>query len=75
MAIPIIITLDGSRPLEEVHQDLLQAGFELNQSLEAINVLTGTHATPDQLRSIPGVSDVSEDQPIQLPPPDSPTTW
>jgi hypothetical protein len=75
MAIPLVITLDGSRPMEEVRQDLLQAGFELNQSLDAINVLTGAHPDPAKLKTIAGLADVSEDHPIQLPPPDSPTTF
>lgn len=75
MAISLVITLDGSRPMEEVRRDLLQSGFELNQSLDEINVVTGTHSDPSKLKAIAGLAGISEDHPIQLPPPDSPTTW
>ena len=67
-----IVTIGDDRPFAEVAADLAQAGLTIEQSLDSIGSVIGTvsHAALPRLRCIPGVLDVSEDQPIQLPPQD-----
>ncbi len=70
-------TCSGERDLAQVAEDLSARGLRLDQTLSEIGVIVGD--APDEvvedLRSVPGVSDVSPDQPIDIGPPDAPTTW
>jgi hypothetical protein len=64
--------------MREVTRDLQAAGFEVDSEMEAINNVTGWVPAKDRIepvRSVGGVADVSEDYPIDIGPPDSPTTW
>lgn len=70
-----VVTIGDERPFAEVAAELAQAGLTIEQSLDVIGSVTGT-TTPAALpglRRIRGVLDVSEDQPIQLPPQDGST--
>jgi hypothetical protein len=72
-----VVTLSGERPLDAVRRDMEEAGFKAGHVLEAIGVVTG-ECDPEaaaKLRQVAGVADVSPDSPIDLGPPDSPTTW
>jgi hypothetical protein len=72
-----IVTLSSERPLGDVRRDLSGAGFKIDQVLEEIGVVTG-ECEPDvaeKVRGVKGVADISADAPIDLGPPDSPTTW
>jgi len=69
----MIITTSGKRPLHDVVRDLKAAGFDVDQTLEAINIITGSapaNATK-ALRAVSDVVDVSEDHPVDIGPPDS----
>lgn len=70
-----IVTIGEERPFAEVAAELAQAGLTIEQSLDMIGCVTGTTtpAAVPRLRAIRGVLDVSEDQPIQLPPQDGTT--
>lgn len=59
----LVITTSGKRPLHEIARDLEAAGFEVEQSLNEIKIITGRGAAgiEDKLRSIKGVDDVSDD--------------
>lgn len=67
----MVITLSGKRPIKAVTRDLKAAGFEVDQVLDAIGSVTGS-ADPKvvkKLKGIPGVADVSQDQPVDIGPP------
>lgn len=72
-----IVTTSGGRSLKDVARDLEAAGFAIDEVLEAIGIITGSasDSVAEKLRAVPGVADVSPDQPIDIGPPDSPTTW
>jgi hypothetical protein len=72
-----IITASGERPLAEVADDLARAGLTVDAVLDAIGIITGSAdaAATDALRDVPGVTDVSPDQAIDIGPPDAPATW
>ncbi len=61
----LVITTSG-RPLQDIARDLEGAGFEVEQVLDAIKIITGqgTVDIEDTLRSIKGVDDVSDDFPV-----------
>jgi hypothetical protein len=62
---PLVITTSG-RPLKEIARDLEAEGFEVEQSLDEIKIITGqgTAGSEDKLRAIKGVDDVSDDHPV-----------
>jgi hypothetical protein len=70
----LVITTSGNRSVKDVARDLKDAGFDVEEVLESINVVTGkgTADSKDKLRSIQDVVDVSEDQPVDIGPPGSP---
>ena len=70
---PMVITISGDRSIHEVASDLKAAGFDVEQVLESVNVVTGSgHANAkERLRSISGVVDVSDDHPVDIGPPGS----
>jgi hypothetical protein len=72
-----IVTLSGDRPAAEVRQALSEHGFEVDQALEEIGVLTGRSddATADKARGVSGVADVAADSSIDIGPPDADPTW
>jgi hypothetical protein len=72
-----IITTSGDRSLDEIKKDLIDSGFDVDQVLDQIGCITGeaSDAIAHQLRNIPGVVDVSPDEPIDIGPPDADVTW
>jgi uncharacterized protein YnzC (UPF0291/DUF896 family) len=69
----LVITTSGKRPIHDVARDLSAAGFDVEQVLDSINVVTGKghDASKDKLRSVKGVVDVSDDYPVSIGPPDA----
>jgi hypothetical protein len=70
----MVITVSGDRPIREVADDLKAAGFDVNEVLDTIGVVTGS-AHPDtkkSLRSLRGVADVSDHHAVDIGPPDAP---
>lgn len=69
-----IVTTSGKHPLKDVKKSLTESGFAVDQVLEEIGIITGTSSDDDveRLRKVAGVSDVSPDEDVQIPPPDSP---
>ena len=58
-------------------RNLLDSGFEVEQVLDEIGIITGA-ASDDvvkRLRSVPGVADISPEPSVDIGPPDSPVTW
>lgn len=72
-----VVTTSGDRSLSDVKKELTEAGFAIDQVLDEIGVITGSAGDDDaeRLRSVPGVTDVSPDSPIDIGPPDEPVTW
>ena len=69
----MVITMSGDRPIHDVAGELKAAGFDVDQVLEFVGTVTGS-ALPSKaarLRKIKGVADVSEDQPVDIGPPDA----
>lgn len=72
-----VVTLSGDRPLAHLRHDLAAAGFAVDHEMEEIGVVTGNcdDAAASRVRELAGVADVSGDAPIDIGPPDSPSTW
>ena len=72
-----IVTTSGDRSPKDVAKDLKAKGFTVDQVLDEIGAITGAadEAVVSKLRAIEGVADVSPDEPIDIGPPDAPTTW
>jgi hypothetical protein len=72
-----VITTSGDRDLTEIAEELATRGFTTDQALGEIGVLVGSAPSDvlDDLRSVPGVADISQDKQIDIGPPDSPVTW
>jgi hypothetical protein len=72
-----VVSTSGERPLSEVKKKLTEAGFAVEQVLDAIGSITGSagDSVVKSVRSIPGVADVSPETPIDIGPPDAPVTW
>lgn len=66
----LVVTVAG-RPIHEVTHDLKAAGFEVNEVLDTIGVVTGSaHAGQmPKLKSVRGVTDVSADHDVDIGPP------
>ena len=70
----LVVTLSGDHEIKKVTRELKAKGFEVDQVLDAIGVVTGS-ALPDdvaKMRKIPGVKDVSADTPVDIGPPGCP---
>ncbi len=72
-----IVTTSGDRPLGDVAKSLKERGFEVGEVLDEIGCIVGSADADvaEELRKVPGVTDVSPDRPIDIGPPDSPVTW
>jgi hypothetical protein len=69
----LVITTSGKRSIHEVARDLKDAGFEVDQVLDSINVVTGK-GDAGKLRSVKDVVDVSGDNPVDIGPPGAPVS-
>ena len=70
---PVVVTLTGERPIDEVADDLKAAGLSVDQVLTSTGIVTGS-AHPEaveRLRKVRGVGDVSPDHPVDIGPPGS----
>lgn len=71
------ITTSGDRSLKDIRKDVKEAGFSVDEVYEEIGIITGaaSEAVAKKLKAIPGISDVSPEEDIDIGPPDSPVTW
>jgi hypothetical protein len=69
-----VVTVSGNHVIQNVTRELKAKGFEVDQVLDAIGVVTGSALPGDvaEMRKIPGVQDVSADQPVDIGPPGTP---
>ena len=69
-----VVTTSGKRSLNEIKKEAIEAGFTVEEMLEAIGCLTGAGSdnVAERLRKIQGVDDVSPEPPqISIGPPDA----
>jgi hypothetical protein len=71
-----IVSTSGERPLQDIAQDLTEAGFTISRVLDQIGSIVGTASDDiiENLRAIPGVTDISPEEDIDIGPPDAPVT-
>ena len=72
-----IVTTSADRPVKEVAKELEGAGFVVGDLLEEVGTIVGTgdDQAAERVRAVRGVSDVSQDSPIDIGPPDGDETW
>ena len=72
-----VVTLSGRRSLAEVRNELKSAGFTVDETLEAIGVITGEcdEKAAAKVRRIAGIEDVSPEQRIDIGPPGGSGGW
>ena len=73
-----IITISGERSISAVKKDITALGFDVAEVLKEIGSITGTatDSTAKKIRSIPGVTDLSEDPgEFSIGDPGSDLTW
>jgi hypothetical protein len=72
----LVVTVSPGRPIHEVTHDLKAAGFQVNEVLDAIGVVTGSaHADHlSKLKAVRGVADVSPDHEVDIGPPGAPVS-
>jgi hypothetical protein len=70
----LVVTIVPGTDLNTVSTQLVQAGLQLHETLEAIGTITGSADDADipQLRRVPGVADVAKSVPVQIGPPGTP---
>jgi hypothetical protein len=72
----LVVTVSGDRRIHEVAHDLKATGFQVDQVLDAIGVVTGSADSKSivKLRKVPGVKDVSSDHVVNVGPPGAPVS-
>lgn len=72
-----IITTSGKEKLADIQKQLKEKGFSVDEVMEEIGIISGTATdeVANKLRSVPGVTDVSPDNEINIGPPGSKETW
>jgi hypothetical protein len=71
-----VVTVSGDHPIHEVARKLKASGFQVDQVMDAIGVVTGS-ALPTslaKLRKVAGVADVSSDHAVDIGPPGAPVS-
>jgi len=70
----LIVTVHPGADLDSVAEQLAKAGLQVRDKLHAVGSITGSAQDQHipQLRSIPGVADVSPGHSFQLNPPGTP---
>jgi hypothetical protein len=72
-----VVTTSAVRPMAEIAKDLSAAGFKIDQTLDAIGVITGKSDAKavGKARAVHGVTDVSPELQVDIGPPNSRDTW
>jgi len=71
-----VVTTSGGRALSDVRNDLVERGFNVDQVLGEIGLITGAAEddVADMARKVSGVIDVSPEIPTDVGPPDAPVS-
>ncbi len=72
-----VVTTSSSRPIDAIAAELEEAGFTVDQILEAIGSIIGRSgaASIARLQAIDGVTDVAPSGDIDIGPPGKDPTW
>jgi hypothetical protein len=72
-----VVTTSLERPVGEIARELSAAGFEVEQTLAEIGVITGKSDDTGvaKARKLRGVTDVSPEPEVDIGPPGSRETW
>jgi hypothetical protein len=72
-----VITTSGDRPIAEIAKEVSAAGFKVDQTLDAIGIITGKSDdnAVGKARAVRGVTDVSPEHTVDIGPPNSRDTW
>jgi len=72
-----VVTLAAGDDAAKVASSLERAGFEIDQQMSEIGVITGrsNHEVAERARNLPGVADIAPESPIDIGPPGSPESW
>ena len=72
-----VVTTSGNQSLTDIQKTLVDSGFKVDQVLTEIGLITGVaeDEVVNKVRQVAGVVDVSPELPVNIDPPDSPTTW
>jgi hypothetical protein len=72
-----VVTTSLERPVREIAKELTAAGFEVDQTLDEIGVITGKSDDKSvaKARTVRGVTDVSPEPEVDIGPPGSRDTW
>jgi hypothetical protein len=72
-----VVTTSAIRPIAEIAKDLSAAGFKIDQTLDAIGIITGKsdEKAVGKARGVRGVTDISPDNPVDIGPPNSRESW
>ena len=71
-----IVTVADDHQITDVQREAADSGFEVDQVLDQIGVFTGRSDDVGvrRIRSLPGVADVSSEEPVDIGPPGG-ETW
>ena len=72
----LVVTVSSDHPIHDVARKLKAAGFQVDQVMDAIGVVTGSAAPTSlaKLRKVSGVTDVSADHAVDIGPPGAPVS-
>lgn len=74
LVVDVVVTVQPGTNLDGVADQLTKAGLQVHDKLHAVGSITGSAQDKDipQLRSVPGVADISHGHSFQLNPPGTP---
>lgn len=72
-----VITTSGDQPIKNIEKNLTETGFDIDLVLGEIGCIIGSASddVAESLLEIPGITDVSPEETIDIGPPDLPVTW
>jgi hypothetical protein len=71
-----VVTVSGSRSLNDIRKNVVESGFTVDQVLGEMSLITGVaeDEVAEKVRKIPGVVDVSPELGVDIGDPDAPVS-
>ena len=72
-----VVTTSGDQSLNDIHKNLVENGFKVDQVLSEMGLITGVAEDDvvEKVRQVGGVVDVSPEPSVDIGPPGSSDTW
>ena len=72
-----VVTTSGDQSLNDIHKNLVENGFKVDQVLTEVGLITGVAEDDvvEKVRQVGGVVDVSPEPSVDIGPPGSSDTW